>query len=94
MPEEETFETEEKTKRSRTIGLWILNGVGALILYFAVYPFPLLYLDNPNGIDIESKLPDWAYSAIGISAYPLAWLNQNYEPYRAYIEWIDRIVAT
>ena len=68
--------------------LWGAVALGSILLYFVVYPIPLIYLDDANGFDIESKVPEWVYHGIGITAVPLSWMMDEVPIYRTSIEWM------
>lgn len=74
-------------------GTWIVITVGAVLLYLFIYPIPLIYLDDPNGVDLESHIPGWLYHGIGLSAAPLVWLMEAVPAYGGYLELVDEWVT-
>lgn len=92
--ESQSGEPGEDWRRSwRRWSTWIAITLGSLLLYLFIYPIPLLYLDDPNGIDLESHIPDWLYQGIGITAAPLVWVMDAVPAYGRYIELVDEWVT-
>ena len=86
-PEEHELEMVRRNRRVRFV-TWGAVAVGSVFLYFFVYPIPLIYLDDADGFDIESKVPDWLYDGIGVTAFPLSWTMEQVPSYKTYIEWM------
>lgn len=74
-------------------GTWAAISVGCVLLYFFIYPIPLIYLDDSNGVDLESQVPGWLYAGIRISVLPLIWMMEAVPFYGEYIELADEWVT-
>ncbi len=84
----EEAESAEKKGRRRGMLLWSINGVGLLVGYVLVYPALYIYLDSDPGPAVADHLPDWFFTALEVTLWPLGVFYDESPGYEAYIDWL------
>lgn len=69
---------------------WLAIVPALLVLYFFIFPIPLVFLDDRY--DLEWTIPQGAYRILEGFVAPIVYLIEIAPPYGAYIDWIQNLV--